>query len=338
MPIAVGNVGGRMRINMLGETEVVGHQGALSLRRLGGTKPRQLLEILALHREEPLAKDQLVEWLWEGVMPVAPVAALTSYVSVLRSKIEPGVAPADSVIVTGDGTYSLDLSRVSVDLDEFDRLVDASSGKPAAVARPMLLAALALSRGPVLAHEPYMAWAAQARMRYQGQVLAVTLEAGELALQVQDVESATRLAESASLLDPLSEGVCRLAMRADWAAGRRADALRRYDTFRRALRAEMGVEPAESTKSLFAAILATDASADAPGSERELSALIEAVVDLYHRSHGAQPVGQTVEPWLPRQLAPRQVMLEVPAESGERLLTELFALARPPSPSFAVAR
>ena len=285
-----------------------------------------------------MAKEQLVELLWESNAPADPIAALESYVSVLRSKIEPGVARADSVIVTGNGTYSLDRSRVSVDLDEFDRLALASSGQPPAVARPMLLAALALSRGPVLAHEPYAAWATQARNWYQGRVVAVTLEAAELGLQLEDVESATQLAERAGLLDPLSEGACRLVMRAHWAAGRTSDALRAYDTFRRALRDEMGVAPSESTKSLFTAILSTDTGAVAPGTAQELGALVEAVVELYRRSNGALVAQRTAAPGQPTQLLPRQVRRAMSAETPERLLTELLALARRPSIELAAAQ
>jgi DNA-binding SARP family transcriptional activator len=326
-----------MRINMLGETEVVGDRGALSLRGFGGAKPRQILEILVLHRHQSMAKEQLVELLWETKGPADPIAALESYVSVLRSKIEPGVSREDSVIVTGNGTYSLDRTRVSVDLDEFDRLVLASSGQPAAIARPMLLSALALSRGPLLAHEPYAGWATQAREWYQGRVVAVTLEAAELGLQLHDVESAAHLAERATLLDPLSEGACRLVMRAHWAAGRRSNALRCYDTFRRGLREEMGIEPSESTKTLFTAILSTDTAIEAPGSSHELSALLEAVVELYRRSHGAL-LGARTAASSPMHLLPRQVLRAVSPEAPERLLTELLALARLPSAGLAAAQ
>jgi SARP family transcriptional regulator, regulator of embCAB operon len=327
-----------LHINVLGETEVVGDQGALRLRGFGGAKPRQILEILVLHRQQPLAKEQLVEMLWESNAPADPIAALVSYVSVLRSKIEPGVARADSVIVTGNGNYSLDRSRVTVDLDEFEALARASAGQLPAVARDTLRSALALARGPLLVHEPYVGWAAQARVWYQTRVLAVTLEAAELSLQLEDVASATRLAETASQLDPLSEGAVRLVMRAHWTANRRSDALRSYDTFRRALRDEMGVEPSESTKSLFAAILSTDTGVDAPGSRQELSALVEAVVELYRRSHGALLAQRTAAPSQPIQLLPRQARRARSAEAPERLLSELLAMARLPATELAAAR
>jgi DNA-binding SARP family transcriptional activator len=216
--------------------------------------------------------------------------------------------------------------------------VQASAGQPPAVARRTLLSALALARGPLLAHEPYAEWAAQAREWYQTRVVAVTLEAAELGLRLGDVAFATRLAETAGRLDPLSEGAARLIMRAHWAASRKSDALRCYDTFRRALRDEMGVEPSESTKSLFAAILSTDTAVDAPGSAGELSALVEAVVELYRRSHGAQQAARELSPCAPIPLLPRQVSRAVSAQAPERLLTELLALARLPSTELAVAR
>jgi DNA-binding SARP family transcriptional activator len=325
-----------VHINVLGETEVVDDGGALRLRRFGGTKPRQVLEILVLNRQ-PVAKEQLADLLWERRAPLDRISTLESYVSVLRARIEPGVTRANSVIVTGNGTYTLDRTRVSVDLDEFERLVHASSGQPSAVARPMLLAALELARSPLLAHEPYAPWASTARDWHQARVLAATLEAAQLSLELEDVESAANLAANATRLDSLSEHACQLLMRAHWAAGRRSDALRCYDVFRRNLRDEMGVDPSESTRSLFAAILATDAGVGA-AAPHDLSALVEAVVELYRRSCGVPAAGRSGLPCPPVRLMPRQARRSPPMDGPERLLSELLALARIPSVELAVAQ
>ncbi len=61
-------------------TEVVGSQ-------LGGIKPRQVLELLALAGEAPVTKDRLVHVLWGDRLPASPVPTLESYVSVLRRSV-----------------------------------------------------------------------------------------------------------------------------------------------------------------------------------------------------------------------------------------------------------
>ena len=317
-----------MRINILGETEVVCDRGTLRLRDFGGVKTRRILEILVLHRQQSVAKEQLAELLWEGKPPADHIATLESYVSVLRSRLEPGVARGQSVIVTGNGAYALDCSRVSIDLDEFDDLLRESARRRAPEARRSLLAALDLARGPLLSHEPYVGWATDTRAFYATRVVEATLKAAELDLELSDHEHAAALAEQATRLDPLSEGACQLAMRAHWGAGRTTDALRNYEGFRRALRSELGIDPGETTRSLFAAILATDApDAAGAGSAPELSALVEAVVELYHRSRDvmisprSECVDLTKRPAIPTQGGRS-------GDAAERLLRDLLSHAR----------
>lgn len=324
-------MGAPMRINILGETEVVRDRGTLRLRDFGGVKTRRILEILVLHRGQSVAKDQLAELLWEGRPPADHIATLESYVSVLRSRLEPGVGRGKSVIVTGNGAYALDCSRVSVDLDEFDELLHASTGQPVREARRSLLAALDLARGPVLSHEPYVGWATGTRDFYASRVVEATLKAAELDLELSDHAHAAGLAERATRLDPLSEGACQLAMRAHWSSGRTTDALRCYEGFRRALRTELGIDPTETTRSLFAAILATDAPTPSTGLDAapELSALVEAVVELYQRSRTAvgtatSRAGSLV---LADAAGPREQTVRV-GDSAERLLRDLLSHAR----------
>ncbi|WP_344253746.1 ATP-binding protein, partial [Pseudonocardia hydrocarbonoxydans] len=77
--------------------------------------------------------------------------------------------------------------------------------------------------------------------------------------------------------DPLDEQACRGLMQALRAAGDRAAALRAFDALRRALAAELGVDPAPATRELHAAVLAEDRGPAPPteltGRAVELSAL-----------------------------------------------------------------
>ncbi len=272
-----------LRINVFGETEVRSGSRVLGLGAFGGVKTRQILELLVLHRHQSVSKDRLADLLWEGQPPRDYMATLESYVSVLRGKLQPGAARGESVIVTGPGSYSLDRTRVSLDVDEFDRLACESVDLPARQRLAMLSDALDLVRGPLLSHELYGSWVQAARVRYEERVLGVLVSSAELSMATEDYETAYRMSARALHQDPLSEAACQLAMRAHWAAGRKAQALRVYEGFRRVVRDELGIEPSETTRALYAALLAEDMS-DGPGNAPgELGILVNAVIELYQR-------------------------------------------------------
>jgi DNA-binding SARP family transcriptional activator len=327
-----------LKICVLGETEVDGESHTVTLRGFGGVKTRQILELLVLHRGHALPKDRLAEFLWEGRPPTDHIATLESYVCVLRRKLEPYRVRSSSVIVTGNGSYALDMARVQIDLDEFDRLMhEALEAEPEAALRK-LLTALALVRGPLLAHEPYLTWAAAARQQSNVRILDATMEAARLSLLLNDVHGCARLADEALRLDPLSETACQLVMRALWAAGRRADALRRYETFRKALRREIGVDPSQQTQDLFVTILKSDTPSVSTVGSQELTALLDAVADLYLRARAARTpmLSGSGSPSLalsggqstPQALTP---------ETAEGLIVQLVDYAQRHGPALAVA-
>ncbi len=312
-----------MRINVLGETEVISDDRVLTVSGFGGVKTRQILEILVLHRRQSLSKERLVDLLWEGRPPRDHMATLESYVSVLRARLQPGVARGESVIVTGPGSYSLDCTRVSVDLDDFDRLVELDKGLSDKAGRARLLEALALVRGPLLSHELYGEWAASERGYNQERVIDTLVLAAELSIRLRDFDVAVRTGTAALRLDPLAEGACQVVMRAHWAAERPSQALRCYETFRRDVRAEIGIEPGETTRSLFLAIVSETPSSDADDLSHELGVLVEAVVELHHRCRRARSVAA-----VPAATSRRGLGNGHPKSASERLLIDLVALAQ----------
>ncbi len=316
-----------LRINVLGETEVRSGGRVLGLGSFGGVKTRQILEILVLHQNQSVSKERLADLLWEGQPPRDYMATLESYVSVLRGKLQPGALRGESVVVTGPGTYALDRTRASLDVDEFDRLVCESVDRPARERVGMLSEALDLVRGPLLCHELYGSWAQAPRTLYAERVIGVLVSAAELSMAIEDFDTADLMSARALRLDPLSEVACQLSLRAHWAAGRKAQALKVYESFRRGVRAELGVEPGEMTRTLYAALLAEEMSDGHPGSSGELQALVNAVIELYHRcrSTAADSLGAvTTTVTLPVQR--RETAREVDGPGG--LLIDLVARAK----------
>ena len=56
-------------------------------RDFGGTKAKQLFQLLVLARGEPMPKDRLADLIWGESLPVNVNATLETYVSVLRRRL-----------------------------------------------------------------------------------------------------------------------------------------------------------------------------------------------------------------------------------------------------------
>src|SRR5215212_4865833 len=143
----------KIRVRLFGATTVVLPGGSV-VSDLGGIKPRQVLEMLALSLGAPVSKDRLVEQLWGDTPPRTYMATLESYISLLRRRM--GVARGRrSALATTSNGYVLDPAQVQVDLDEFRRLVQPTMSGTPEVALARTERALGLVSGELLASEPY---------------------------------------------------------------------------------------------------------------------------------------------------------------------------------------
>lgn len=178
------SAGRAVTVGILGPLQVESGGNTLGPRDFGGRKPKQLLEILALHRGVAVHKERLAELLWGERQPRDAMRTLEAYVSVVRHVL--GRTGALNVIRTGQGSYRLDTIAAELDLTRFDRLTnDARSGE--AVGRLVLRRrALALVRGELLADEPYADWAAPLRGLYQERWRTLMLDTAEDCLAVSD--------------------------------------------------------------------------------------------------------------------------------------------------------
>jgi len=255
-------------VRLFGVTEVRTPAATLGARDFGGVKQRHILQLLALYGA--LSKAELAEHLWEGRPPAEYVATLESYVSLLRRRLDPAAPARHSVLVTRTGGYALDADRVGTDTGEFDRLVGAAAGLPAPVALPLLARAVDLAGAPLLARavdlagapllagEDHRTWVVDARQRHRARLVAAATRAAEHGLALGDLRPADRFATHATELDPLAESAWRVRMSSHRAEGDRAGALRHYESCRRTLADELGIEPSAATQALFVTILRDD--------------------------------------------------------------------------------
>jgi DNA-binding SARP family transcriptional activator len=214
---------------------------------LGGNKPRQLLEMLALDVGVPVSKELLAERLWDGHPPRAYIPTLESHVCCLRRRLG-GLTGEPGALVTTVGGYLLNEQLVKVDVVEVRALLD--SGDVAKVRRT-----LDLVQGMLLADDPYAPWADEARQGFAARSARRYAEAAHVANEVGDHELAATLARAVGHDQYWSEPAVQELMRALAASGNRAQALFEYQALRTLLDEELGIEPGPATQKLFMSIL-----------------------------------------------------------------------------------
>lgn len=229
--------------------------------RLGGPKQRAVLALLALHANEVVSTDRLLDALWDGIPPDEP--ALHAHVSRLRKALgDP------SSLRTRPPGYVLELDGDQLDLLRFETLVDRArvtlADGEAEQAAADLREALALWRGRPLADledEPLYRVAAE---RLDG----IWLDAVELRVEADLAlgRHAALATELTALVrrHPYRERLRAQLMLALYRSGRQTEALEVYTDGRRRLGAELGLEPGPELRRLQLQILEHDAALDLP--------------------------------------------------------------------------
>ncbi|MFE2408219.1 ATP-binding protein [Kitasatospora sp. NPDC059408] len=204
---------------------------------------RGLLGALLLAEGERLSAGRLLELVWAGQADRVGRGAVHTGVSRLRGWL--GTFGDDAVVLDSDGEgYRLAVRPEAVDLGRF-RLLAADGDRAAA---------LDLRRGPVLAgldrvnREDPLVTAVEEAVRSTALALAGTAAPGCA------LPAVTALAEEYPFDEPVQAALLELLA----ADGRPAEALRRFQTLRRRLAEELGIEPGEQVQSVFLALLARD--------------------------------------------------------------------------------
>jgi DNA-binding SARP family transcriptional activator len=251
-------------VTLLGQMSVDGAV-RLGAADLGGVKPRQLLELLALEHGHPVPKEALADRLWEQRPPSGCITTLESYVCLLRRKLR---LPAGrhSAIATSHGGYLLDPEHVRVDLDDVRRLLE---GDAASVLR-----GLDRIPGDLLADEPYASWAEEARTSFADLLATSCTRAARDANAAGDHATAVRLATEATRRAAFSEPALRELMRGLVGIGDRTAALRAYEEMRSRVAVDLGLDVDAETRSLFLDTLQQDRSTGRDCDRAEASALV----------------------------------------------------------------
>lgn len=237
---------------------------------IGAAKERSLLAELVLHANQIVSRERLVEVVWGDNPPATAAATLNTYVSHLRSALEPGRAARTQpgLLLTRDPGYLLAVDPERVDALRFERLAGegrrALAAGDAATAAATLRKGLGLWRGGALADFVYEPFA---------QAEATRLEELRLSTLEQRIDADLALgrhhdlvAELRRLVDehPLRERLWSQLMLALYRCGRQSEALRAYSELRKVLAEELGIDPSPALRQLEEDMLQQQPGLEAP--------------------------------------------------------------------------
>jgi DNA-binding SARP family transcriptional activator len=210
---------------------------------LAAAKPRALLALLLLHRNQVVSTERLIDELWADEPPARATKTLQVYVSQLRKALGP------DRLVTRPPGYLLKVEPGELDLERFEQLTTEGRKRLAdndpRAARDQLREALDLWRGPP---EGPAAGLEDLRLSAQEDWLHAALESGEASAVIPGLEQLVAA-------QPLRERPRELLMLALYRSGRQADALELFRRTRELFVNELGIEPSQALRDLEGAML-----------------------------------------------------------------------------------
>ena len=244
-----------IRIRLCGELSVrVGDTDATAV--LSGRQAKLLLAYLVSVHGEPVRRDDLIDVVWQGRLPQAPEAALSSLLTGVRRAVGPAALSGRSLVTLNlpAGTW-IDVDQAR----EEARLADSAlAGGAAADALRRACAGLELIERPALA-ELHGPWVEHLRATLDELRCDLLETAARAALACDEVVAAQRHARGVLELEPYREAGYGLLMEALARAGNVAEALLTFDRLRVMLREELGVPPAPALTALHERLLAQGA-------------------------------------------------------------------------------
>jgi WD40 repeat protein/DNA-binding SARP family transcriptional activator len=248
-----------VEFRLLGPLEVVDSGRPLEL---GGPKQRAVLACLLLRANHVVPADRLIDEVWGEDPPPSARNVLQTYVSRLRRSVGKEVVEARA------GGYLIRVDLAEVDAFRFEQLVDharSATGNDPLSAVQSYRSALGLWRGPVLDDLRDQVSLGSDITRLEELRVAAIEEWARLELALGRHSELVPEIEALTALHPLREKLWGYLILALYRSGRQGDALAAFQTARRVLSDELGVDPGTELQRLHEHVLAQDATLELPG-------------------------------------------------------------------------
>jgi DNA-binding SARP family transcriptional activator len=245
-----------LTIRMLGPVEIYRDPARpLAADAWTTRRARDILCFIASRRHRRAAKDTIIDTFWGEADFEAVEKNFHPTVSHIRKALNSNQPVKQNFLLYRDGDYLLNRDfSYFIDTEEFDRLASEGESARRAGDQERLVGcyerALALYRGDFM-QGSYEGWAEEQRGYYRGQYLGMLETLAVAAQKREDWPRSLQLAQRILSEDQFREDVHCMLMRAHAAQGNRSAAREQYESLRRLLRRELGVEPAAETQRVF---------------------------------------------------------------------------------------
>ena len=260
---------GPVRIRLLGEFRVSVGSKTVEERDWRLRKPAALVKLLALAPGHRLLREQAMDLLWPNLGKKAAANNLRQALYAARKTLHPDPQHASRYLSSENEWLALcPAGDLWVDIEAFEEAAWAShrAGEPSAYE-----AAIDLYAGELLPQDRYEEWAEERRQNLHETYVSVLIGLTSTYGKRGDYGSAGEALRKAVSEEPTREEAHAGLMRLLALSGRKAEALRQYETLRENLSHELGVEPSASSRALREEI----ATGRFPPSERPISSIEE---------------------------------------------------------------
>lgn len=217
-----------------------------------------LFKFLLTSRGRAVHRERLMDLLWPEVEERAGRERLKVTVYFLRRALRQAGLDGE-ILETAGESYLLAPDRLEVDRDRFERQIakarDLARRGHRPEARALFEEAVEVYRGDDLEEDLYADWCAEERERLREVYLDALHQLAELCAAEEDHDAAIHVCRKALAREPCRESFHRALMRSLCLAGRRDEAIAQYESCRRILKAELGVEPMPETRALLEELL-----------------------------------------------------------------------------------
>jgi DNA-binding SARP family transcriptional activator/predicted ATPase len=231
-------------------------------------KVRALLAYLAVEAERPHRREVLAGLLWPDWPDRDALSNLRYALSNLRRVIGDRQAEPPFLLITRDTLQFNPASDYCLDVTAFAEIVEADKAHPSAIDQLQqavasyqgsFLEGFSVSDGPT-----FEEWALFTREQLARQVSSTLHQLAAIYEQCGEYEQAQSCAWRQIELEPWDEAAHQRLMRTLALSGQRSTALAQYETCRRLLAEELGVEPSTETTRLYEQIRADKLKAPGP--------------------------------------------------------------------------
>jgi two-component SAPR family response regulator len=249
-----------LTINMLGSVEVFRDPARPFAADAWVTKrAREILCFIASRRHRRASKDTIIDTFWGEADFEAVEKNFHPTISHIRKALNSKQPLKQNFLLYRDGDYQLNPEfSYRIDIEEFDRLVaegdQARRQRDADSFVKAYESAVALYRGEFM-QGCYDEWAEEQRSYYREQILRMLEILAAAAQKAEDWSRSLQLAQQILREDPFREDVHCMIMRSHAAQSNRVAVREQYESLRRLLRKELGVEPAPETQRVYKSLV-----------------------------------------------------------------------------------